>query len=89
MFELLVRGVLPHGIIEIPAIIIASAYGLRFGNIAIRWVGCLFNSSKAKAMAQETERYVITTVPVVIGIVLLLLVASLIESTITPSLLPK
>ncbi|PWV94370.1 stage II sporulation protein M [Paenibacillus cellulosilyticus] len=89
MFEVLVKGILPHGIIEIPLIIIASAYGLRSGNIAIRWIGALFNGTKAKAMAQETERYVITTLPVVLGIVLLLLVASLIESTITPLLLQK
>ncbi|MBD3922919.1 stage II sporulation protein M [Paenibacillus sp. PR3] len=89
MFEILVKGILPHGIIEIPIIIIAAAYGLRSGNIAFRWLGCLFNPSKAKAMAQETERYVITTLPVLLGIVLLLLVASLIESTITPYLLQK
>jgi stage II sporulation protein M len=89
MFEILFKGILPHGIIEIPVIIIASAYGLRSGNIAIRWIGCLFNGSKAKAMARETERYMIMTVPVLLGIVILLLLASLIESTITPVLLQK
>ncbi|GMK41073.1 hypothetical protein PCCS19_41290 [Paenibacillus sp. CCS19] len=89
MLEVLFKGILPHGIIEIPVIILASAYGLRSGNIAFRWLGCLVNSSRAKTMAKETKRYVIMTVPVLLGIVVLLLVASLIESTITPHLLNR
>jgi Uncharacterized membrane protein len=89
MLEVLFKGILPHGIIEIPVIILASAYGLRSGNIAFRWLGCLVNSSRAKAMGKETKQYLMMTLPVLLGIVLLLLAASLIESTITPYLLQK
>jgi stage II sporulation protein M len=33
---LLLKGILPHGIIEIPAIVIASAFGIRFGAILFK-----------------------------------------------------
>ncbi|EFM11451.1 protein of unknown function DUF95 transmembrane [Paenibacillus curdlanolyticus YK9] len=87
LFELIFKGLLPHGIIEIPVLIITAAYGLKSGSLTFRWVGFLFKRSEG--LAKETERYVLCTIPALIGIVLLLLVAAVIESTVTVWLLGK
>lgn len=86
-FEIFVKGILPHGIIEIPVLIVASAYGLKSGSIAFRWIGSLFR--KPEGLAKETEQYVLITLPVVAISVVLLLTASVIESTLTVALLGK
>lgn len=39
MFDLIVLGLLPHGIIEIPAILIASGFGLQFGYMVLKGLG--------------------------------------------------
>ncbi|MNF03889.1 hypothetical protein D3C80_2032940 [compost metagenome] len=80
MFQLIVKGLLPHGIIEIPAIIIACAFGLRFGGKVIQSMsGRVRGSSWAEFMRQ--------TVTASVWIVILLLLAAIIESTITLALL--
>lgn len=87
-FEVIVKGLLPHGIIEIPAIIIASAYGLRFGVLALRGAGSLlFSRSKLPAVGKDIEYFVTRSVPMVVILTLSLLLASGIESTITVWLL--
>lgn len=45
LFDLIVKGLLPHGIIEIPAIIIACAFGLHFGG---KVISSLFRSTDRK-----------------------------------------
>ncbi|CAM4254668.1 stage II sporulation protein M [Paenibacillus alkaliterrae] len=88
VLELIFKGLLPHGIIEIPAIIIACAYGLRFGVLAFKGLGIvLFARAKAPGIGREMEFFVIRTVPVMIILTISLLVASIIESTITTWLL--
>lgn len=80
LFQLIVKGLLPHGIIEIPAIIIACAFGLQFGGKVIRSMfGRVRGSSWAEFMRQ--------TVTASVWIVILLLLAAIIESTITLALL--
>lgn len=87
-FELVVKGLLPHGILEIPAIIIACAYGMRFGVLAFKGLGSLiFARSKTAGIGRELETFVIRTVPVMVILTISLLIASLIESTITTWLL--
>ncbi|WP_424769185.1 stage II sporulation protein M [Paenibacillus sp. sgz302251] len=88
VFEIIFKGLLPHGIIEIPAIIIACAYGLRFGVLAFKGMGTmLFNRSKTPLLGRELEAFVIRTVPVMVILTISLLAASIIESTITVWLL--
>lgn len=88
VFELVVKGLLPHGILEIPAIIIACAYGLRFGVLAFKGLGSfIFARSKTAGIGRELEVFVIRTVPVMVILTVSLLIASLIESTITAWLL--
>jgi stage II sporulation protein M len=86
-FEIVVRGILPHGIIEIPVLIIASAYGLKSGSYAFRFIGQIF--AKDEKLSHEAGQYVRATVPIVIGVAVLLLAASLIESIITPIVIGK
>ncbi|AIQ49529.1 membrane protein [Paenibacillus sp. FSL R7-0273] len=81
LFDLIVKGLLPHGIIEIPAIIIACAFGLHFGG---RVVKSMFGRRTGDTGWPEFMRQTLTAS---VWIVLLLLFAAIIESTITLALL--
>ncbi|MBD2872265.1 stage II sporulation protein M [Paenibacillus arenilitoris] len=82
--ELVVKGLLPHGIIEIPAIVVACAYGMRFGILAFKGLGSvMFARTKAAGIGRELESFVIRTVPVMVILTVSLLLAAVIESTIT------
>ncbi|MNO44911.1 hypothetical protein D3C76_351680 [compost metagenome] len=85
MFDLIVKGLLPHGIIEIPAIIIACAFGLQFGwNV----ISDLFSSAATRERRSGAwPAFMRQTLRASIWIVILLFVAAVIESTITFSLL--
>jgi len=84
VMELIVKGLLPHGILEIPAIIIACAYGMRFGVLIFKAIGSLvFARSKTGNISRELESFVVRTVPVVVILTITLLIAAVIESTIT------
>jgi stage II sporulation protein M len=88
VFELVVKGLLPHGIIEIPAIIVACAYGLRFGVLVLRLSGSLlFARSKLGGIGQETTHFMIRVVPIIVLLTVALLIASIVESTFTGWLL--
>ncbi|AIQ65690.1 membrane protein [Paenibacillus stellifer] len=78
---LIVKGLLPHGIIEIPAIIIACAFGLNFGARVAR---SLF---RRRSREDEWADFLRQTLTVSVWIVLLLLAAAVIESTITFNLM--
>lgn len=80
--DMVIRGLLPHGIIEIPAIIIASAFGMKFGMISLRQIGRLL-SGKQERGASEWGQFVKSTVNVSFWIIILLFIAAIIESTLT------
>lgn len=85
LFELIVKGLLPHGIIEIPAIIIACAFGLHFGG---KVLSSIFSSSARKEDRSVSWSFFMRqTLTASLWIVILLFVAAIIESTITFSLL--
>ncbi len=84
VWMLLIKGILPHGIIEIPAIIIACAFGLRFG--AIVWVMFinLFRSKETRTQHMAAaETFLYRTLHMMIFLVVTLFIAALIESTFT------
>jgi stage II sporulation protein M len=86
--ELVFKGLLPHGILEIPAIIIACAYGMRFGVLVLKAGGSiLFARSKQESLGRELESFVVRTVPVMVILTITLLIAAVIESTFTTWLL--
>lgn len=79
-------ALVPHGIIEIPAVIIACAYGIKFGTVAAK--GVLFLPSPARRMAnnQAFTRLLKVSVPLVLFVCGLLLLAAVVESMVTYSL---
>ncbi|MFS0724436.1 stage II sporulation protein M [Paenibacillus sp. 1P07SE] len=85
LFTLIVKGILPHGIIELPAIIIAGAYGLRFGILSIKGIGALL--VRDRKFGRVFEGFAARTVPLMVWLVVALLAAAIIESTVTVWLL--
>lgn len=80
--EMLVKGILPHGIIEIPVLLLASAYGMKMGAAVL--------SELIRAVGRKSNRpnqlrsMLKLSLPLSGFIVISLLVAALIESFITP-----
>lgn len=78
-------GILPHGIIELPVVIIACAYGLKFGALVWKRVFQLFGNQPR--VEGEIRGFVKGTGRIVYFLVITLLIAAIIETTITPWLL--
>ncbi|MUT68230.1 stage II sporulation protein M [Paenibacillus sp. NEAU-GSW1] len=77
-------GLLPHGIIEIPAIVIASAYGMKFGALVWKLLLSALSPRRSSGEAgRAIEFFVIRSVPVVVLLVVALLIAAVIESTVS------
>lgn len=87
LFTIVVKGLLPHGILEIPAILIACAYGMRFGKLMFSGIGVML--TRRKGWGQELEYFVKKSLPAMVLIVVMLLAASIIESTFTVWLLER
>ncbi|MEC0243975.1 stage II sporulation protein M [Paenibacillus dokdonensis] len=83
LFDLVVKGLLPHGIIEIPAIIIACAFGLQMGLLVLSSLG---GSGKGELKRRWREMFR-RTLTASVWIVILLFVAAIIESTVTYTLM--
>ncbi|ANE46821.1 hypothetical protein SY83_11610 [Paenibacillus swuensis] len=86
--RLFLRGILPHGIIELPVMIVSGAIGLNLGALMWKrmwnWRG-INRSDKKKSV----RAYLRDLVPVAWILVALLLIAAVIESTITFWLLER
>ncbi|MMZ62792.1 hypothetical protein D1872_250130 [compost metagenome] len=82
LFDLIVRGLLPHGIIEIPAIIIASGFGLQFGYLVLKGLGEL-GARDSSERTVDLRAFMKSTGGGAFWIVILLLFAAIIESTLT------
>jgi len=78
---LTIRGLLPHGIFEIPALILASAAMLRIGVV-------LVTPQMGRSLGEVMLELLADWTKVVVGVVVpLLLVAAVIETYVTPLLL--
>jgi stage II sporulation protein M len=86
MFHILM-GLLPHGIFEIPAIILASAVGLRLGFIMLESFGSLFNLERRKRYQMKLLAFIKLLIPMLALITGLMLLAAIIESTVTYTLM--
>jgi len=78
-----VKGILPHGIIEIPAIVIAGAYGIYLGAIVLRGLFSFVVPRQKHVFANEIRRFVQLSVPLAGFFLAALFVAAGIESTFT------
>lgn len=77
---LFVSQILPHGVLEFPAIIIAAGFGLKFGWLIFRGMGSVFSESIRIDVGRQF-RDVFRQIPIVfLGIVILLVFAALIEA---------
>lgn len=81
LVELIFKGLLPHGIIEIPVIIIACGYGLALGGLSFKSMA--FNKNRGSGIKMHWREFWRKSRTGSLWIVLLLLAAAVIESTIT------
>lgn len=78
---LVAKGILPHGVLELPALFLACGFGIRLGLTLLKGI---FGSAFGKT--QPWGAFVRTaagTVPAMILIAVMLLMAAVIESTVT------
>ncbi|MEW9702601.1 stage II sporulation protein M [Paenibacillus sp. SI8] len=80
---IVLKGILPHGIIEIPVILLACAYGLKLGMLVWKSGIQLFVPLESRTARAEISRILRLTKPLVVVIVVLLFLAAIIESTLT------
>jgi stage II sporulation protein M len=79
--ELFAAGLLPHGIFEIPALMLASAAVLRIGAV-------LVTPQMGKSMGQILLELLADSAKVLVAVVFpLLLVAAVVEAHVTPTIL--
>ncbi len=72
--------ILPHGLIELTAVCVAGGAGIQLGWAMI----APGDRTRTVAVAEEGRR----SVPIVVGLVLVFIVAGIIEGFVTPSALP-
>jgi stage II sporulation protein M len=77
------KAIVPHGILEIPALFIAAAYGLKLGALTFRGIGVLAMPDRRATYKSDYARFAKVLVPLVLFLLGLLLLAALIESTLT------
>lgn len=78
-----VLAILPHGIIELPAFILACAFGIRFGSVMLKSFFVLFSPARRAANNAAFVRLLKVSVPLVILVALLLMAAAVVESMVT------
>lgn len=81
LFDVIVRGLLPHGIIELPVIVIACGYGLAFGGLVLRSITA--TGERRSGIGGEWRQFWRKLGTASLWVVVLLLIAAIIESTIT------
>ncbi|MEK8132743.1 stage II sporulation protein M [Paenibacillus filicis] len=77
------KGILPHGILELPAIVMACALSLRLGVLFSKWLISLPSPTRSKIVVQHLKVYLKSLVPLCLLLVVTLFIAAIIESTIT------
>ncbi len=82
-WTIVIKGILPHGIIELPAIILACAYGIRLGALMLKGLFYLISVRRRAVVAHELKHYFRMTLPLMLVLVVSLFIAAVIESTFT------
>ncbi|MCM3635635.1 MULTISPECIES: stage II sporulation protein M [Paenibacillus] len=84
LFDLVVKTLLPHGILEIPALIIVAAYGLRLGRLLFSTMWALIsNHNKLESIGASYKDTLKRCGVIALYATVVLLIASIIESTFT------
>jgi stage II sporulation protein M len=77
---LFVTQILPHGILELPAVILAAAYGIRLGILVFQSVIGLGSPRLRQANRKAWSDYLGRITPLLAGMVVMLAAAAVIES---------
>lgn len=80
---LLIIGILPHGVFELTAIILAAAYGMKLGFSLFKTIINLIKGAKLKDYKSSFFTIINETVVFIIGIIIIIFIAAIIESTIS------
>ncbi|SEC19018.1 stage II sporulation protein M [Paenibacillus sp. GP183] len=80
---LVLKGILPHGIFEISAILIACAYGLKLGTLMMKLCLHVLIRRVGATARPEFIRIFKLLLPLITFIVILLLIAATVESTLS------
>ncbi len=83
IIELFVKGILPHGIIEIPAIILACAYGIKLGTLLAKSIVFKLISVQFEEVWSEFKHTLRLTKKIIVFLFFCFAIAALIESTIS------
>lgn len=78
-----VKSIAPHGVLELPAIVIACAFGIRLGFLILKFMISILIPSRLSRSKSDLQNFVKSLFPVSIGLVAVLCVAAIIESTLT------
>jgi len=84
LFDMIFKTLLPHGILEIPALIIVAAYGLRLGKLLFSTMWALLtNHNKLDLIGASYKETLKRCGVIALYATIVLLIASVIESTFT------
>ncbi|SCW72987.1 stage II sporulation protein M [Paenibacillus tianmuensis] len=78
-----IKTILPHGILEIPAIIVACALGLRLGMMVLKTLLSSLSPTRSVKTREQFLLFIKALLPLSVMLVAVLFVAALIESTLT------
>lgn len=78
-----IKTILPHGILEIPAIIVACAFGLRLGVMVLKILLFALSPARSAKTREQFALFIKALLPVSVMLVAVLFAAALIESTLT------
>ncbi len=78
-----IASLVPHGVFELTAIVLAAAYGFKLGSIAWRGLKGLVTGNKTLSAGDNLVDILRELVIFTIGILIALLIAAIIESTIS------
>lgn len=80
-------GILPHGIFELPAVIFAAGVGIRYGLLMIRGPLAIWTEKGRNELKSDWIHALKQFPYIVVSVILMLLVAAIVESVITPAII--
>jgi stage II sporulation protein M len=81
VWAMVIKGILPHGVLELTAIMIASAFGLRYGVLVLRELGAALRGRTTRS--GDLKAFHGTFKRLISFLFFALLLAAFIESTVT------
>ncbi len=81
-WAIFVQSILPHGIMELPALFMAAGLGIHLGMAVLRRVLSVFSSERMQASIAEWKRIRSRLVPNLTAIVVLLFLAAVVEAAL-------